>query len=374
MRTRDAVLSYQEKQSSDKTTKTIDLDITDPVTALGFEFEDVGGTTSNRNNPLDHCITKIEVVNGSDVLAALSFEQMQALQFYKTGKQPQLRIDECASKGDVIGAQLLFGRYLGDKEYCMDFTKYANPQLKITWDLNKTRDVNVATAIKSGSLLVSAWAKVIEEPGFVPTKFFMDKELKSWTGATSGEIRHELNRQYLYRLLMLQTYATGMDVDIAITKLKITCDTDKFVPLERYTKQFDAEMAQLFGSIDLWKRAFASNTDIVFLPIFKEPQVSMVVPATDRRAWYTYCWSGNIYLNLETLAAVAVTDDERVDVMVEGHSLHCTLPIPMGDIDMPETWFDPTLFQKVELLTTEAVATANSLVAEQVRPLPASRE
>ena len=367
LKTRDAVLCYQETQSSDKSTKTIDLDIVDPVSAIGFEFEAVAGTTSNRNNPLYHCITKLEIVDGSDVLASMSFEEAQALQFYKTGKQPQLRLDENASLGDVIGCQILFGRYLYDREYALDLTKFHNPQLKISWDLAKIRAVAADTAWKTGSLQISAWAKVMEGQS-APGKFFMDKEIEAWTGATSGDKRHELPVDLPYRILMLQTWASGMDVDIAVTKLKLTCDTDKFIPLERYTKQLDAEMAQLFGNCVVWKRACFSNTDTVMVPVYKEPQVRFVVPATDRRAWYTYCWSGEVYGNLETLAAVAVTTDQRVDLMVEGHSLHCTLPIPLGVMDEPDTWLDPTVYKKLELITTEASATANTLVAEQVRP------
>ncbi len=367
MKTRDAVLVYQETQSSDASTKTIDLDLVDPVSAIGFEFQAVNGTTSNRNNPLYHCITKLEVVDGSDVLASMSFEEAQALQFYKTGKQPQLRLDENPSLGDVIGCQLLFGRYLYDRDYALDLTKFHNPQLKITWDLAKIRTVSATTAWATGTLKISAWAKVMEGQA-APGKFFMDKEIEAWTGATSGDKRHELPVDLPYRMLMLQTWASGMDVDIAVTKIKLTCDTDKFIPLERKTKQFDAEMTQLFGDCIVWKRAFASNTDTVMVPVYKEPQARFVVPATDRRAWYTYCWSGEIYLNLETLAAVAVTSDERVDVLAEGHSLHCTLPVPLGVMDEPDTWFDPTVYKKLELITSEESATANTLVAEQVRP------
>jgi hypothetical protein len=367
MKTRDAVLCYQEVQASDKSTKTIDLDIVDPVSAIGFEFEAVGGTTSNRNNPLYHCITKLEVVDGSDVLASLSFEEAQALQFYKTGKQPQLRLDENASLGDVIGCMLLFGRHLYDREYALDLTKFANPQLKISWDLAKIRALNLVSAWKTGSLMISAWAKVMEGQAS-PGKFFMDKEIEAWTGGASGDKRHELPVDHPYRMLMLQTWASGMDVDIAVTNLKMTCDTDKYIPLDRKVKQLDAEMAQLFGNCIVWKRACASNTDTVMVPVYKEPQVRFVVPATDRHAWYTYCWSGEVYLNLETLAAVAVTTDERVDMTVEGHSLHCTLPIPLGVMDEPDTWFDPTVYKKFELITTEASATANALVSEQVRP------
>ena len=106
MRPRDSVLIYQETQSADKSSKTIDLDLVDPVSALSFEFEAQNGTTSNVRNPFPFAITKLEVVDGSDVLSSLSFPQAQALQFYKTGKQPELREDEDAEQ--LVGYGLLY--------------------------------------------------------------------------------------------------------------------------------------------------------------------------------------------------------------------------------------------------------------------------
>lgn len=367
MRNRDAVLVYQETQSSDESSKSIDLDIVDPISALGFEFEATNGITNNQNNPLSRCIEKLEVIEGADILASMSFEQAQALQFFKEGKQPQLREDEGASSGSVIGCMILFGRRLWDRDFALDLTKFKNPKLKITWDLGHTRDVDAATAFATGTLKISAWAKVME--GLTPPgKFLMQKEIESWTGATSGDKKHELPLDYVYRMLMLQTYLAGNDIDENISKLKLSADTDKFIAFERYVKQLDAEMAQRFGNCIVWKRAHATSNDYVWVPQNKEPQPQLQVTVPNVIPYYSFAWSGRYMLNLRDYSNSAVGSDTRVDSLVEGHALHATLPIPMGVMDESDTWFDPTPYKRLDLICTEGAAAANSIVAEQVRP------
>jgi len=369
MKTRDAVLCYQETQTADASTKPIDLDITDPVSALCFEFEAVNGSTNNQNNPLSRCIKELQVVDGSDVLAKMSFEQAQALQFYKTGRQPELRIDEGPDKGDVIGCSILFGRHLYDREYALDLSRFANPKLKITWDLETIRDIDAATAFTTGSLKVSAWAKVMEDMPTPPSKFLMQKEIDAFTLGSSGEKRVLLPTDYIYRMLMIRAYLAGYDVDENITQLKLTCDTDKFIPFDRHTKQLDAELAQLFGNAVVWKRCHATHGDTVWLPINKEPQLSLQCTTLNYLPSYAWCWSGNFYLLLGDTAGGNVSADTRVDAIIEGHALHSTLPIPMGKMDEPDTWFDPTKHKKFEAVLTQGAAAAFSIVGEQIRPL-----
>jgi len=369
MRVRDAVLCFQETQSSDAATKTIDLDLVDPVSALVFQFQATNGTTNNQNNPLHRCITKIEVVDGSDVLASMSFEEAQALEFYKTGKQPMLRIDEGPSMGDVIGCQLLFGRYLYDQEYAMNFARFKNPQLKITWNLAAIRAVSATTAWATGTFKISATAKTMEEMAAIPSKFLMDKQIDSWTGGASGDRRKELPTDYIYRMLMLRSYLTVCDVSENITHVKLSADTDKFIAVDRDSKEFDSEMARLFGNTVVWKRGHYCHNDQVWVPINREPQLKFTVPTIHYLASYGWAWSGEFAAFLSDTAGGTVGADTRVDIGIEGHALHATLPIPLGDINKPETWFNPATYKKLELVLTEAGAAANSIVTEQIRPL-----
>ena len=369
MKTRDAVLLYQETQTPDASTRTLDLDLVDPISAIAFEFEATNGTTNNQNNPLPFCVKTIEVVSGSDVLAKLSFRQMQALQFYKVGGRPTLREDEGPSSVQTIACMLLFGRHLWDQRYAFDPARFLNPQLRITWDLAYTRAVAADTAFATGTFKISAIAKVMEDVASRPSEYLMAKEIEAWTGATSGDKRHEMPVDHVYRMLMLLQHNSFAGPEVSISKFKLTCDTDKYIPLERYTKQFNEEMAQLFGNVRVWKRYHAAHGDTIWFPIFKEPQFKAVSTVMGYLIQYGWCWTGNASIFVGDAAGTVVSTDSRFDAEIGGHSLHCSLPIPMGVMDDPATWFDPTPYKKIELVCTEGSATNNTLVTEQVRSL-----
>lgn len=372
MRFRDAVLCYQETQTPNAGTKTIDLDIVDPVSALAFEFEAVNGTTSNINNPLYECVTKIEVVDGADVLAALEAKEIQALQFYKTGKTPTIRCDEGPKKGTIEGFMLLFGRHLWDPEFALDLNKFKNPQLKITWNLSAITAVAEVTSWATGTFKISVIAKIMEDAPR-PAKFLMAKTVETWTGGDSGDKRSQLPVDYPYHLLLLSSYLSGNDVRENITKLKFTCDTDKFIPLERYTRQFNEEMAQQFGRCIFWKKAYVSDDEDIWLPVNQEPHVQIIKFGNALLAGYDVllnsCWSGVANVNVVDASEGAYATDQTLDLLIHGHAIHSTIPIPFGLMDNPATWFNPTAYRKIELVMTEAAAADNRIAIEQVRPL-----
>jgi hypothetical protein len=364
MRTRDAVLAYQETQSSDASTKTFDLNIKEPISAFVFQFQAQNGTTFNQNNPLARCVTKVEVVDGSDVICALSMEQLQALENYKTGKQPMIREDETAEDYNVIGGSLLFGRYLWDRQFALDLSKYANPKLKITWNLAAVKAVSATEAYATGTFKISVTAKIMEG---APGKLLAAKEIDSWTSGTSGDRRIDLPIDHPYSFLMLRAYVAGNDLDENISNIKLTGDTDAFVMMNRNAKEFRSEMARVFGPCYLWKRCFATTGDYVWLATQHEPQVDLCPVAADIIAFQSFAWSGRVYLNLEDYSSTAITADKEIYLHYNGYGLWSTLPIPMGLPHDLDSWFDPTAFKKFEAVLTEAAAAACSIVVEQVR-------
>ena len=372
MRTRDSVLLYRETQSSDASTKTIDLDLVDPVTALYLEFEAVNGTTSNLNNFLSDVVTKIEIVDGSEVLYSLTLAELEALHFYKTGKTPVMFPSEWASGTNRHGCYLLFGRKLNDLLYAMDFTKFRNPQLKITWNLAAIRAVSATTAFATGTFKLTVVAKVLEGMPS-PGKYLMAKELLSFTSsATSGaEERKELPLDYVYRMLMTRHWVQLSDILEVTSDLKLTADADKYIPFNRKVRQLDAEAFAQFGAGRLkHDMRIADNTQTRLL-FNMEPDV--------RANWTTqnlfdiwgiaYQWSSEIKSWLGTHAGAADATAREMTAVEEGHALHATLPLPFGDLLVPETWFDPTVFKKLELVfTSGGTAGSCAVVAEQVRP------
>uniref|UniRef100_A0A6M3JYJ6 Uncharacterized protein n=1 Tax=viral metagenome TaxID=1070528 RepID=A0A6M3JYJ6_9ZZZZ len=369
MRTRDAVIEYQ-KTLDNVGTLTKDLDLVDPVSALYLEFEATNGGTSNLKNWISDVITKIEVVNGAEVLYGLNLLQLESLFFYKTGRVPTMFPSEFADGIQRHGCLLLFGRHLWDPDYAMDFSRYANPQIKITSNLNAIRDV-AADGFLTGTLKGSIIAKVMEDAP-KPSQYLMAKEIKAWTSAASGEVRVDLPVDYTYRMLMLRSHLQGIDIEYPMQQLKLTFDSDKYVMLNRYVKQLDAEALALFGTGELKHDIFAGTHGVVRTPFNKEPGASITLYEQDGTNIHaiTYHWGGSMYLNSATHAGAGDSTARKWTTIARGHSLHATLPVPFGLMDKPETWFDPAPYKKAEAVITENYAAcATQVVLEQARPL-----
>lgn len=370
MRTRDAVIEYQ-KTLDDNGTLIKDLDIVDPVSALYLEFEATNGTTSNKGNFISDVITKIEIVDGSQVLYGVNLSQLEALHQYKLGKTPTMFPSEWASGIQRHGCLLMFGRHLWDREYAQDFTRYRNPQLKITSNLAAVRAVAADTAFATGTLKGTIVAKVMED-ATKPGKYLRAKEIDSFTSAASGDKRVELVYDYPYRLLLLRAFIQQSDIDEVITDFKLTCDTDKFILFNRKVKQLDAEALALFGAGRLKHDIFCSHQDAVRIMFNKEPDCRPYFGggATLAIIGINYQWSSELKLDMYSDAGATLGTDEAVTVVEEGHALHATLPVAFGEMDKPDSWFDPKPFKKIEAVLTQAVDSAVcQVVLEQDVPV-----
>lgn len=368
MRTRDAVIEYQ-KVLDDAGTSTKDLDLVDPVSALYLEFEATNGSVTNEDAFISDVITKIEIVDGSEVLYSLNESQLEALHFYKTGRTPILFPSEWLSGHQRHGCLLLFGRYLWDPDYAMDFTKFKNPQLKITSNLAAIHTVGTSGFI-TNTLLATIVAKVMENAK-KPTQYLMAKEIESFTSATTGEKRVDLPTDLIYRMLMGRFYVRGSDIREVITDLKMTCDSDKFIPMNRKVIQLDAEAFAQFGRVAFKHDAYRHNNESVRLLCNMEPNWHPYISVTDIRRMITIFdeWSSQCIIQIEDAAGAGDATDRNLSGIESGHALHATLPIPFGEMSDPASWFDPKPYKKVELVLTQGVAAVCQICLEQVRPL-----
>ena len=368
MKTRDAVLHYQ-RTCKDTETVLIDLDVVEPISAIEFEAECTNGATSNEDNFISDILTKIEVVDGSDVLISLNMSQLEALHFYKTGKVPCLFPSEWAGGSQRHNAMLLFGRYLWDPLFGLDTIKYRNPQLKVTFNKAAIRAAGDTGFASGDNIKLTAIAKVFEQ-GPRPTKFLMQKQIDSFTSAGSGEKRIDLPVDYLYHMLMLRLWKEGSDVDEVVSDAKMTLDTDRFIPFNRKVKQLDAAAFSQFGLAKLKHDFFRGGSFTARTLTNKEPWVTGFVktPATPRVIVPWAQWSSTYNGELYDMAGALDGTARQITAIEQGHALHATLPITFGRPDVPEDWFDPTAYKKAELVLTQATADATcEIVVEQVR-------
>ncbi len=373
MRTRDHDIVRQETQTSDSTSKTWDLSYTDPISAILLEFQATNGTTSNKGNLISDVITKVEIVDGSKPLVSVNMFELEMLHFLKQGITPALFPSEWASCAQRHAAYLLFGRKLWDTMYAFDCKRYKNPQLKITWNLGVVRTVATDTAFATGTLKITACAKVMEELP-APVKFLSAKQVETFTMPTSGSHKTEMYTDYPWRLLLIRCYLQGYDINEMISYLTLDCDAGKFKPLDtRYVADLDEEALALFGASRVKHDIFESHQDKIRLLHNKEPDLRPYYQSLtqDNIVGIDYQWSSEAKLNMFNDAGSALTTDQKITAVEEGHALHAILPIPFGDKDKMETWFDATKYGKIDLnlyAPSTGYAGVSSVVLEQERP------
>ena len=137
-------------------------------------------------------------------------------------------------------------------------------------------------------------------------------------------------------------------------------------------KQLDASALAEFGLCTFKHDILASDSDTVRLLVNKEPILSFL-------NWYTpsnlimsthWAWSSQFAPGVFNHDGSAYGTDVQLSVVEAGHALHATLPILFGRYMDPETWFDPKAYKKMELVLTQATASAVcEIVTEQVRPM-----
>lgn len=114
-------------------TKTIDLDYNEIFSRISLQVR----LTNNGGTPTGvpiKAIKKIEIIDGSEVLFGLSGQQLQARNFYNGMDQPLQTLNYWDNVQSIATAHIYFGRYLWDREYGFDPSRFNNPQLKITHD------------------------------------------------------------------------------------------------------------------------------------------------------------------------------------------------------------------------------------------------
>lgn len=370
MKTRDAVLEYQDTQK-DTATKTKDLDLTEPISAIEIEVQCTNGATSNKANYISDIVTKIEVVDGSDVLSSLNMSQLEALHFYKTGRMPCMFPSEWGGGLQRHNAMLFFGRYLWDREYALDPKKFTNPQLKVTFNKAVIRAAAADGFAAGDNISLSLIAKVFADLP-APAQFLMQKQIESFTGAASGEKRVTLPRDYVYRMLLTRFWLQAYDIDELISDIKLTADTDKFIPFNRKTKQLDAQALATFGLGEIKHDVLASDSDTVRAIFNKEPMLAIHNWDTPMTVFCNihWAWSSQFAPAVFLHDGTAYGTDVKLTVREAGHAPHATLPIPFGRLHEKDDWFDPKVYGTLELVLTQATVAGAvcEIVAEQVRP------
>lgn len=257
MQTREVYIE-ENLSLNDAGTAKIDINTAKPISFFELKFGGTKGATENQSDKIQDHISKIELIDGADVLWSLSMVEAVALNCFENRARPACDLDVAASGTPEETCYMQFGLFKNDPKHYLPVEQFANLQLKITSNLTAAAGTYV-----TNTLTVSVIAHVLEEGFEAYDGFLSAKEHYSWTSAASGVTTIDLPRDYAYRFLMVKALETLIAPEADITNLKLSCDADGYVVFDRPTDDLRDRNLSDFGPFREVIQSAAQDDDVV---------------------------------------------------------------------------------------------------------------
>lgn len=336
-------------------TKTLDVKLSEKVSRIQVRHEVINNGHAETGHPAK-CVSKIELVSGSDVLMSLSGMEAQALDFYDMKKGREYELDYRNDMPNQEIFNLNFGRRLWDPQLAFDPKRFDNPQLKITHD----RSLGGSTP---DAAYLSVYADVFDEKPVSPIGWLMSKEYLKYTTVASAYKEFDLPSDYPLRKLLIQTLVAGSTFTDNLDELRISEDNQKKIPLDTGLYQY---IAGIMKNYPLYAELIAATLTTVgdnYMYVTPGEYVNIAPGVLGNATVYRNATGGG---GRATLNASAVTQDLRA--LVTGYMPHGCLPVEFGDPDLIEDWYDITRIGSVELrLKAVAGSVDVNTVLQQLR-------
>lgn len=240
MRTRIATILAAE-DLGEAGTKTIDINLRDIISRITVMFQATNVSETMGAHPAAN-ITKIELVDGSDVLFSLNGHQAQAVNFYDRSIQPYSYIDNIAGHNQRAVFGLDFGRFLYDQNIAFDPTKFTNPQLKISWD----EDLCEVDATVNSCIIR---AHIFDELAPTPAGFMMTKEVYSYTVAETGYEYIDLPTDYITQQIFVRSLLAENTFTTILDEIRLSEDNDKRIPVDLTVQEILRDVIEQWGYV-----------------------------------------------------------------------------------------------------------------------------
>jgi len=346
---------YEQTDATTAKTETIDLDLSEIISRLQVKFN----STNNGNTCTAHPaaqISKVEIVDGSDVLFSLSARQIEALMFYNTMKGRNYEIEYRNDCENRMVLDLYFGRYLWDTALALNARKFTNPQLKVTH--NKASGGCVPDAAT-----LEVFADVFDEKSVTPIGFVMAKEWFSWTSPSSAANKYiDLPNDYPIKRIGVETFKADSWWDNIVSEVELDEENKKRLPWS-------------IDAYDLMQLALQNYGN------YRE-NLALTTPGADYAEYYItpveVAAIAPFAYGVEDVAVEAervggyisigsLTTPAAMRVLVDGPIPHGFVPLDCGLQSDYEDWFDVTRKGKVKLRIKAGGTADLKIVLEQLR-------
>jgi len=345
---------FETKSYAADATEIIDLDMDDPISQLIIELQANITDDTAITAHVVACLTKIELVDGSDVLFSLSGYEADAVDWYHNHNlnSPWNIYMGWGETSRYI--RMNFGRFLWDPILAFDPKKFRNPQLKISLDINAGGAVPTTNKLK-------VWAAIFDQKSIAPEGFLMHKEVKSYTATASAHEYTDLPTDFAYRKLFAKVLYPEVEPGAIFSNFKLSEDQDRRIIVNHGPEEIHRTLAMRSGPIEetIHARVNTSATHIYCTPTARVYVVANEQGATSGAgAIATDMGDGGRF------HAIAATAQKYANFSVRGWVPHGTYEIPFGLQDEIDDWYDVAGIGSLKLDITAGAHSATTPSAQ----------
>lgn len=321
------------RQATLLATKQITTAATEPISLAGLDaisrIYAVIELINNGNNPTNHplaAMKKIEIVDGSDVIASMSGYGAQAMSYYDTGKMPHNELNYEDNGYARVTVPINFGRRLWDPELALDPSKFKNLQLRIPHDYS-------LGGCSPDDAFIRVFADVFDEMTPTPVGYLQSQEIFSYTPATSSKEYIELPVDNDIRKIVIMNVNDNEEPDVQFESIMIDEAKGKHVLVDCLTMDLIRRSCEVYDRFTeyLSGHLAATTDDEFWLSACKDIQVGGLCDLND--AILTFTWTGG---RARTFYGSAAT---YFGAIVSGRCPHGSVPILFGEQMDPNDWW-----------------------------------
>lgn len=339
-------------------TELIDINLADPISELRINYQ--GYNTDGQSGATAHwakSITKVELIDGSDVLFSMDGMELYAYGLLHYKNAPPQWLHYLNDNFFMLALRIPFGRRLWDPMFALQPKAFRNLQLKITADLN-------AGGVAPDANKLDVWALCFDQKVPSPIGFLSAKEIKQYTMGSASHEYTDLPTDQKIRKIMLKALVAGTEPNAVLSHVKLSEDNDRHVIIDA-----DADVLGWLFSDENIKifEAFEFQNDGSVEHYYCTP-TSKCYPIAGHwataAAGYFSAYDGD-----GGLLHIDGSTGLNGVCMVEGYYPNGVFSIPMGDQEDPEDWFDPQGLKnlRLDMTSTSGMTNTSEIILQQVR-------
>ena len=317
-----------EKTLNESGTETIDINVKKPISRIDIMFRVTkGGNTMASQAAFD--VSKIELVDGSNVLHSLSGLVNQGLCIYDRRVPTMNHGQHMGGNSEVSIFGLDFGRSLWDPLLALEPSRFSNPQLKFTYSR-----ILVDTA--GSACYMTVIAHIFDEKVVSPMGFLMSKEVVSQLNPANDAYKYiDLPTDFPIRKMILRAEEDGYEPWSCIEGLRLDEDNEARIPFDSDMEEFyrinKHNMPRVIEPF-LGPGLVAGRTFYVTPTCYMSNVICMPTDALEDSSIGLTCKGGK--------ATIYSAGDSTNMGIAQGYLPNHCFEFPFGIQDDPEDWYD----------------------------------